>query len=601
MLKRTKLAVSAAILLTAFNSCKPSSEYANENEKANAFFQRVYDEELALSPMMQTMKGLKTNYGQWDDFSEEGEKKHLELTKVHLQFLQDSIDVSQLSKEEKLSYDLMEQRLKNAIKDYSFRHISYPVNQMHGVQAEIPAFLIGFHSISTIEEAKAYISRLEGITPLMEQIVSQLQTREEKGVLLPDFLYPKVLSDCRNIISGAPFEGEQPGALYGDFIKKVDALDIEDAKKEALKTEAATALTTHVKPAYEQLISVLEKEEKQATADAGVWRFEQGDEFYAFALQQTTTTDLTAEQIHEKGLQEVKRIHGEMRAIMEKVGFKGDLQEFFQFMKEDPQFYLPDTEEGKAQYLKEATALVDSIKSRLDEVFITKPKADMIVKRVEAFREKTAGKAFYNSPAEDGSRPGYYYANLYDMKQMPIYEMEALAFHEGIPGHHMQIAIAQELQNVPEFRKNSFYTAYVEGWGLYSEFVPKEMGFYSDPYSDFGRLAMELWRACRLVVDTGIHSKKWTREEGINYYSSNTPAAYGACEKMVDRHIVMPSQATAYKIGMLKILELRENAKKTLGEQFDIREFHDVVLTNGAVPLNVLEVLVQEWIDSKKS
>ncbi|TYP97536.1 uncharacterized protein DUF885 [Tenacibaculum adriaticum] len=232
------------------------------------------------------------------------------------------------------------------------------------------------------------------------------------------------------------------------------------------------------------------------------------------------------------------------------------------------------------------------MKTRLDELFITKPKADLKVKAVEGFREKSAGKAFYQQPALDGSRPGTYYANLYDMASMPTYQMEALAYHEGIPGHHMQIAIAQELKEVPMFRKFGRYTAYVEGWGLYSEFIPKEMGFYADPYSDFGRLAMELWRACRLVVDTGIHAKKWTREQGIKYYIDNTPNAELDAVKMVERHIVMPSQATAYKIGMLKILELRKKAKDALGDKFDIRKFHDVVLTNGPLPLNVLENLV---------
>jgi uncharacterized protein (DUF885 family) len=269
-------------------------------------------------------------------------------------------------------------------------------------------------------------------------------------------------------------------------------------------------------------------------------------------------------------------------------------------MKTDKQFYYSEDKQGKEAYLKEAVHLIDSMKTRLDELFITKPKADIIVKAVESFREKSAGKAFYNRPAADGSRPGVYYANLYDMESMPTYQMEALAYHEGIPGHHMQLAIQQELEDVPMFRKFSGYTAYTEGWGLYSEFIPKEMGFYSDPYSDFGRLAMELWRACRLVVDTGIHTKKWTREVGIKYYTDNTPNAELDVIKMVERHIVMPSQATAYKIGMLKILELRSKAKDALGDQFDLREFHEVVISQGAIPLTILEDFVDDYIASKK-
>ena len=236
------------------------------------------------------------------------------------------------------------------------------------------------------------------------------------------------------------------------------------------------------------------------------------------------------------------------------------------------------------------------MKGRLNELFVKTPKADIVVKAVEPFREKSAGKAFYSPPALDGSRPGIYYANLYDMQAMPKYQMEALAFHEGIPGHHMQIALAQELKDVPMFRKISFFPAYVEGWGLYSELVPREIGFYKDPYSDFGRLAMELWRSIRLVVDTGIHAKKWTREEGIEYYMENSPNAESDAIKMVERHIVMPGQATAYKIGMNKILVLRQRAKDSLGEDFDLREFHEVILKDGAVPLNILEEKVTEWL-----
>ena len=286
---------------------------------------------------------------------------------------------------------------------------------------------------------------------------------------------------------------------------------------------------------------------------------------------------------------------------MEKTGFDGDLKAFFNFMQTDPQFYYPETDEGKAEYLKDATAIIDNMRSRLDELFLVKPKAEMIVKAVEPFREKSAGKAFYQQPSMDGSRPGIYYANLYRMSDMPKYEMEALAYHEGIPGHHMQLAIAQELEDMPKFRRFGGYTAYIEGWGLYTELLPKEIGLYQDPYSDFGRLAMELWRACRLVVDTGIHAKQWSREDAIQYLLDNTPNPPSAVEKAIERYIVMPSQATAYKIGMIKLIELREKAKTALGDKFDIRAFHDTVLGGGALPLSVLEKRVNNWINSVKA
>jgi len=349
------------------------------------------------------------------------------------------------------------------------------------------------------------------------------------------------------------------------------------------------------------LEKALRAQSETAGTDDGVWRLPDGEAYYKYRLKSITTTDMTATQIHDLGLSEVARIHDEMRGIMKSVGFEGNLQDFFAYMRDDPdgKFHYPDTEEGRAAYLSEATALIETMKGDLDDVFIKKPKADLIVKAVEPFREKTAGKAFYSRPAPDGSRPGIYYANLYSMKDMPIYQMEALAYHEGIPGHHMQLAISQELTGIPKFRKFGGYTAYTEGWGLYSEFLPKEMGYYTDPYSDFGRLAMELWRAARLVVDTGLHDKKWTREEAIKYLVDNTPNAENDCRKAIERYIVMPGQATAYKIGMIKILELREDAKAKLGDKFDIREFHDVVLAVGPVPLGVLETRVNNWVASK--
>ena len=343
----------------------------------------------------------------------------------------------------------------------------------------------------------------------------------------------------------------------------------------------------------------MQSQKSQTTNDDGVWKLPAGNRYYANRLKTMTTTELSAKEIHQIGLDEVNRIHGEMRAIMLKVGFEGELQDFFKYLKDEPRFTYPDTDLGRENYLKEATRIIEKISERLDEVFIKLPKADLEVRRVEAFREKTAGKAFYSRGTPDGSRPGYYYANLNDINDMPKYQMEALAYHEGNPGHHMQLSISQELSGVPEFRKHNNVTAYTEGWGLYSEYFPKEMGFYDDPYSDFGRLAMELWRAARLVVDTGIHDKKWTRQEAIDYLLANTPNPKNDCEKAIERYIVMPGQATAYKIGMMKILELRENAKVRLKEKFDIRMFHDTVINSGPVPLNILEERVDNWINKE--
>jgi uncharacterized protein (DUF885 family) len=572
-----------------------------ESEKANAFFERVYNAQVDRSPMQQTQLGIKKDQDKWDDLSEAAAIEENEIVKANLKYLRDSINFNALDESTKLSYRIFERQAQRTIDEFEYRHYTYPVNQMFGWQSNIPAFLINFHQITNETDARAYIARLSKVNVLMDQVITNLKINEEKGVVLPKFLFPKVLEDSRNVTTGQPFDKSAAvSPLLEDFQKKVTKLQgLSDSQKATLINEASQALTNSFKPGYDKLIAFLNEQEKRATNDEGVWRFPKGAAFYDNALKSTTTTSLTAEEIHQIGLREVERIHGEMRQIMQKVGFKGTLQEFFTFMKEDPRFYYPDTEAARQQYVDSATVIIDHMKSRLDELFITKPKADMIVKRVEPFREKSAGKAFYTRPAPDGSRPGIYYANLYDIKAMPIFEMEALAYHEGIPGHHMQIAIAQELKDIPKFRKFGRFTAFSEGWGLYCELVPKEIGLYKSPYSDFGRLNMEIWRACRLVVDTGIHSKKWTRKQGMDFYRNNTSAAESEIESMVDRHIVMPSQATAYKIGMMKILELREKAKQQLGSRFDIREFHDVVLTNGAVPLSTLEEMVKQWVAAK--
>ncbi|WP_417659135.1 DUF885 domain-containing protein [Pseudidiomarina sp.] len=571
------------------------AEIQAESEKANKLFEDIFMENVMRSPMYQSYLGIKQDQDKWDDISEQRAEEDLALQKEQLARVME-IDEAKLDDQTKVSWLLMKQNLEQEIADFKWRHYNYPVNQMFGMHSSVASLLINQHRISEVADAEAYVARLNGLPKLFEQLGENLKIRAEKGIIAPKFVYPYVISDSQNIISGAPFEDGEPSVFLEDFTKKVDNLDIDENQYNALMSAAEEALVESVKPAYENLISTVEDIAAQADTKDGAWKFPDGEAFYNNALQRTTTTDLTAEEIHEIGLSEVARIHDEMRVIMEKVGFEGTLQEFFVHMRNNKDFIYPDTAEGRQRYLDEATALIDTMRERLDELFITKPKADMIVKAVEPFREKSAGKAFYQQPSMDGTRPGVYYANLYDMASMPTYQMEALAYHEGIPGHHMQIAIQQELEGIPSFRKFGRFTAYSEGWGLYTELLPKEIGFYEDPYSDFGRLAMELWRAVRLVVDTGIHAKKWTREEGIDFYVTNTPNAEADAKKMVERHIVMPSQATAYKIGMLKILELREKAKTQLGDAFDIREFHDAVLANGPVPLNILEQFIDEYI-----
>jgi uncharacterized protein (DUF885 family) len=596
------LALATAVV--AAPATYTADQIAAESKKANAFFERVFDERVDRSPELQSQIGIKKDYDKWDDDSELRAAEDFARLTQHLFELKRDVDFAALDPQTQLSYRLWVRAAERSIEGYKWRHYNYPVNQMFGRHTGVVAFLVNIHRVADVKDAEAYIARLNGLRAKFAQLIDAVEIRRREGIVPPRFVFPLVLESSRGIITGEPFDTSgKPSALLEDFTGKVNALASADAAtKERLIADAKRALTGSVKPAYEALIAELESLAKIATDDDGAWKFPQGADFYNYALRTTTTTTLNAEEIHALGLREVARIHGEMDQIKAAVGFAGDRQAFFKYLREDPKFYYPKTPEGRAAYLQRATEIIDTMRGRLDELFLTKPKAAIVVKAVEPFRERESGGAFYQQPAIDGSRPGTYYVNLYDLGAVPKYQMEALAYHEGIPGHHMQIAIAQELQGIPKFRKFSVnYTAYVEGWGLYCERIPKEMGFYADPYSDFGRLSMELWRAARLVVDTGLHAKKWTRQQTIDWLRANTPNSDRDILTETNRYIVMPSQATAYKIGMLKILDLRELAKRELGPKFDVREFHDVVLKDGAVPLDVLEENVRAWIGRKKT
>ena len=511
-----------------------------------------------------------------------------------------NFDYDAMDENAQLSWRLFEYDAERDAQSWRWRDHGYTFTPRSGPHMNTPTFLINNHRVDTLDDAEAYIERLNGMGDYLDQAIANSRRSFELGVFTPLWTYAPMIETSQNVITGAPFDDSgEDSPLMADFRGKVEALELDPAEAERLIGEAETALTAVVEPAYRRIIALFEEQAAQATEDDGIWKHPDGGEYYNHLLNGYTTMDLSAEEIHQLGLQEVARIHDEMRAIMDQVGFEGSLQDFFEFMRTDEQFYYPNTDEGRDAYLADATALIDTMRETLPQMFNTFPEADLVVRRVEPFREASAGKAFYQRPAPNGSRPGVYYANLRDMADMPTYQMEALAYHEGLPGHHMQLAIMQELQDVPAFRRFGGYTAYTEGWGLYTEYLPVEYGFYSDPYSDFGRLAMELWRACRLVVDTGLHYHQWDREQAVQYLLENTPNPEGDSRNAIDRYIVYPGQATAYKVGMLEILRLRGMAEEALGEAYDIRDFHDVVLTQGAMPMAVLEERVQAWIEEE--
>ena len=589
-----------AIAQTAAAAPVASAE-VDQNAAIMAFFDEYDAQQLARSPLGKSYRGIKdSDYGKWDDGSDAAEARNYEAERSALKEMRARFDPAKLSPENKLSYRLFEKRAARSEGAYKYNDYGYIFDQMNGAQSQIPAFLINIHRIDTKSDARAYVNRLYGIGPAMTEAVGQAKTRAAKGIMPPKWVYPYVIADSRNVITGAPFDGGPDAPLFADFKAKVGKLKITQIEKDILIADAAQALTKAVKPAYEALIAEMTAQEKVAGTDDGVWRFPDGAGYYAERLANYTTTNMTPDQIHELGLAQVARIHKEMGVVQKKMGVKGDLQAFFNYMRTEPKFYAPETEEGRALYLSETQKAQDAITPLLPKWFGILPKAPLVVKPVEAFREKSAGKAFYQRPAPDGSRPGTYYANLYKMADMPLTEVEALFYHEGVPGHHLQLAIQTELKDVPAFRQFGGVTAYSEGWGLYSEKLAKDMGLYTDPARDFGRLQLELHRAIRLVVDSGLHHKRWTREQAIKYVEDNSADAPGGIVKAIERYIIYPGQATAYMVGRLKISELRGKAQKALGKKFDIRGFHDTVLKSGPVPLDVLEEQVDAWIASRK-
>ncbi|OHE83074.1 MAG: hypothetical protein A2579_02980 [Lysobacterales bacterium RIFOXYD1_FULL_69_11] len=617
---RRVLVVSALslALLTACSTVPPTVATApattttqaaatSEDARLNAWFERKYEEELQFSPIQMTFLGRKDRYSEIDDMSREAADRQLAWREAAVEEMRSTFDYDALSDAAKLSWDLYEYQLEAARASHPFADHGYPFEQMGGMQSQMPTFMINFHKVEEESDYTAYIARLRQVPRAFGQLMDQVKRSAELGIRPPRFAHEGVIDQGTKVVTGAPFTDGDDSALWADAQAKADALvkagKIDEARATELKAEARAALVEAVKPAYDGVISWFKADMPNAAVNpTGVGtRHPNGAAYYAQRLKASTTTDLTADQVHQIGLDEVKRIRGEMEALKDRVGFEGDLQAFFKFIATDPQFKYPNTDAGRQAYIDDATKAIATIKQQLPNYFGLLPKADIVVKRVEPFREVDGAAQHYYPSTPDGSRPGVYYAHLSDMNAMPKPELEVIAYHEGLPGHHMQIAIAQELEGVPEFRKQAGFTAYSEGWGLYSEWLAREMpGTYTDPYSEYGRLTSEMWRAIRLVVDTGIHAKGWTQDQAVAFMSENSSIPKQAVEAEIRRYITWPGQATAYKIGMIRIQELRAKAEAELGDDFDIRGFHDAILGGGAMPLDLLERRIDQWIEEEK-
>jgi uncharacterized protein (DUF885 family) len=564
------------------------------------FLDQAFEERLGLSPESQTQLGLKTNYAKLDDYTDAASVREQELAERQLKDMHARFKPDQLGESARVSYRLFEYEVERGRESLRFRKLRFPVSTNGSPAGAIPVLLINNHKIDSLQDAEAYIARLRDTDRVMREVAATMREQAAAGIIPNKVNFAPARADALKVVAGAPFDGGADSTLMADFRKKVDALNAPAATKAKLLADASAALTGPFKHGYTTLIAAIDEIEPKSKGNFGAWNLPDGAAYYADRLKSSTTTSLTADQIHDLGLAQVAAIRQEMEAIKREVGFTGTLEQFFDHIRTDPQFKYPNTAAGRETYLADARAVIASVMTAAPRYFRVLPKAALEVRAVEKWREGTASTAFYNPPSADGTRPGIYYVNLVDMNQTQKVQVAGIAAHEGAPGHHFQIARQQELSGIPKFRKFGGYGAYMEGWGLYSERLANEMGVYKTPYDRFGMLSLQVWRAIRLVLDTGIHSKRWTREQAIAYFKANSSVSDTDIAREVDRYFNWPGQATSYMVGQLKIAELRKRAESELGPRFDIRDFHEAVLSEGALPLDILEEQVTRYIAAKK-
>ncbi|WP_129792859.1 DUF885 family protein [Sphingosinicella sp. CPCC 101087] len=573
---------------------------ATADAELTAFLDAAFEAELQQDPEQLTQLGRKDKQDQLTDPSDAAAAERLAWRRRSVAEMRQRFDPATLSENARVSYEMWALELERAETYAQWRKHAY-IFDRGGPHTGLPNFLINQHRVDEPADMEAYAKRVAALGPTIDIYLERAKAAAAAGIRMPRFAYDQSLEEAQRLITGAPFDGGANSALFADARTKAAALrsagKIDEAGERRLLAGVAEAMTGSMKPAYERLGAWLGSDREQASAEPrGAGSLPDGANYYNAMLRLQTTTGMTADAIHELGLSEVRRIRGEMETLKATIGFAGPLEEFFVHLREGDRFYVSNDDAGRAEYLRLAEGYLAGMKARLPEQFGRIPRAELVVRRVESFREEPGGAAHYSSSAPDGSRPGIYYVHLADTRATPLYEIEGTSYHEGWPGHHMQIALAQEMTGQPQFRNHTFYGAYGEGWGLYVERLAKEMGFYTDPHSDFGRLGREIWRAIRLVVDTGIHAKGWSEAQALEFYTANSPQPIGKIRSEIRRYFVNPGQATSYKVGMQHILALRDRAKTALGARYDQKRFHDMVLGQGSVPLPVLEAQVERWI-----
>ena len=585
-----------------------SDTLTTETVRLNDWFDEQYSEQLEFSPQTKTRLGDKSDYDSLNDYSVAGSDEQLAWRRQSVAAMRADFDYGLLDEDGKLSYDMWSYSLDRAEAAVPFRQHGYIFGR-GGPHASLPNFLINYHRVDDAPDIEAYLSRLGELDRVFGELLDRARSASNAGIRQPAFAYDFAIAEIGRVTSGVPFntnDSSPNSPIWTDIQGKIEALVetdlISSDQAQEYIAQAQEILVGEVMSSYQEILAWLEQDKAFASkVSQGVWALPDGENYYNYRLAQMTTLAFTADEIHEIGLAEVERLHRSMEEIKNAVDFEGSLQDFFVFMREDDRFYFPNTDEGREDYLDLNNEYLDAITLKLPDYFGRLPKAELEVRRVESFREQAGAAQHYASGTPDGSRPGVFYSHMSDMSTLPIFQLEDVAYHEGSPGHHLQISIQQELTSVPRFRTQYRTTAYTEGWGLYAEWLAKEMGAFEDPYSDFGRLSGELWRAIRLVVDTGIHAQKWGEKRAVQYFIDNSPQAQGAIRSEIQRYITGPGQATAYKIGMMKFQELRVDAESVLKNNFDIRTFHDVVLGAGALPMPLLESRVDRWIEEVQS
>ncbi|HCX30397.1 MAG TPA: DUF885 domain-containing protein [Blastocatellia bacterium] len=592
----TTLAVSCTALwfinfgtLTEANSIHstPAQSVEQRIKKLHDLLNEQWEYVLRTSPEFASIIGDKRYNDKLSDFSQAAIDSDLRQTRIFLQKFE-AIDTTGFPEQEQLNRDLMVRNLRQQLEAAKFKEWEMPVTQFGGIHIDA-AQLVSSLSFSTVKDYEDYIARLKQMPRAFAETMIQMRNGMKDGLMPPKILLVQVAEQAEGIAKQKP--EETPFAEPTKTFPK----EFSEADQARLRTGIIAAIRDQVLPTYKTFLSFVRNEYAPAGRnDIGLWWLPQGAERYALAVRRQTTTKMTPEEIHQLGLREVARIEAEQTAIAKKLGFS-DLKSFKESLKKNPDVHA----KSRQQILDEYRTYTDQMWKQLPEMFGRLPKAKLEILPVEAFREKTASTS-YNQGTPDGSRPGHVFVNTYDYENQLTINNEDTAYHEGVPGHHMQISIAQELPDLPPFRQQAGYTAYVEGWALYCEGLGKEMGFYQNPYNDYGRLDDEMWRAARLVVDTGIHYKKWTREQVVQYLRDHSSQNEAYFQAETDRYIAWPGQALAYKIGQLTILRLREKARAELGPKFDIRAFHDEALGAGALPMDVFEQRINSWIDRVK-